>query len=92
MEEPELTPEQKNEAIRDRYIPMMAPVFFPDEPTKPDIIQLFASLLRVLGVEDKGWDPYTRPAEPEQSRKRILRPLFAWSARSSYPSCPPYWD
>ncbi len=59
MEEPELTPEQKNDVIRDRYIPMMAPVFFPDEPTKPDIIQLFASLLRVVGMEDKGWDPYS---------------------------------
>lgn len=50
--------EIKREAIRDRYVPLMAPLFFPDEPTKPDIIQLFASLLRVVGMEDKGWDPY----------------------------------
>lgn len=50
--------ERKREAIRDRYVPLMAPLFFPDEPTKPDIIQLFASLLRVVGMEDKGWDPY----------------------------------
>jgi hypothetical protein len=55
----ELTPEQKNEAIRERYIPMLAPAFFPDDPTQPDIIQLFASLLRVVGMEDKGWDPYS---------------------------------
>jgi hypothetical protein len=50
--------EIKREATRDRYVPLMAPLFFPDEPTKPDIIQLFASLLRVVGMEDKGWDPY----------------------------------
>ncbi len=50
--------EAKREAIRDRYVPLMAPLFFPDDPTKPDIIQLFASLLRVVGMEDKGWDPY----------------------------------
>ena len=48
----------KREAIRDRYVPLMAPLSFPDEPTKPDVIQLFASLLRVVGMEDKGWDPY----------------------------------
>jgi hypothetical protein len=50
--------EIKREAIRDRYIPLMAPLFFPDDPSKPDIIQFFASLLRVVGMEDKGWDPY----------------------------------
>jgi hypothetical protein len=50
--------EIKREAVRDRYVPLMAPLFFPDEPTEPDIIQLFASLLRVEGMEDKGWDPY----------------------------------
>lgn len=50
--------EIKREAIRDRYIPLMAPLFFPDDPTKPDIIQFFGSLLRVVGMEDKGWDPY----------------------------------
>jgi hypothetical protein len=54
----EMTPEGKNAAIRDRYVDLMAPVFHPDDPTKPDIIQLFASLLRVVGMEDKGWDPY----------------------------------
>ena len=59
MDEIKLTPEDKNEVIRDRYVPIMAPAFFPDDPTKPDIIQLFASLLRVVGMEDKGWDPYS---------------------------------
>ncbi len=59
MEKIERSPEDKNEAIRDRYVPILAPAFFPDDPTKPDIIQLFASLLRVVGMEDKGWDPYS---------------------------------
>jgi hypothetical protein len=57
IDEPDVG-EIKREAIRDRYVPLMAPLFFPDDPTKPDIIQLFASLLRVVGMEDKGWDPY----------------------------------
>jgi len=59
MEYPPLMPEQRNKAVRDRYITLMSPLFFPDEPTKPDIIQLFASLLRINGMEDKGWDPYS---------------------------------
>jgi hypothetical protein len=54
----ELTGERKLEGIRDRYIEVMAPLFFPDDPIGYDIIRYFASLLRVLGAEDKGWDPY----------------------------------
>src|SRR5712692_1401344 len=52
------TPEERNEAIRSRYIPLMAPLFFPDDPAGPDIVRYFASLLRIVGMEDKGWDPY----------------------------------
>ena len=55
-EEP--TSEKKLEAIRDRYIEIMAPRFFPKDPIGHDIIRCFASLLRVVGMEDKGWDPY----------------------------------
>jgi hypothetical protein len=54
-EEP--TGEKKLEAIRDRYIEIMAPLFFPKDPIGHDIIRYFASLLRVVGMEDKGWDP-----------------------------------
>ncbi len=50
--------EEKREAIRSRYIPLMAPLFFPDDPAGPDIVKYFASLLRIVGMEDKGWDPY----------------------------------
>lgn len=54
----ELTGEKKLEAIRDRYIDVMTPLFFPKDPIGHDIIRYFASLLRVVGMEDKGWDPY----------------------------------
>jgi hypothetical protein len=64
------TPEEINEAVRDRYIPVMAPVFFPDNPTEPDILQLFASLLRIVGMEDRGWDPY-------KESRAVLDDLYA---------------
>jgi hypothetical protein len=52
------SPDEKNEVIRSRYIELLAPLFFPEDPTSHDIIRLFASFLRVVGIEDKGWDPY----------------------------------
>jgi hypothetical protein len=67
------TGEIKREAIRDRYVPLMAPLFFPDEPTKPDIIQLFASLLRVVGMEDKGWDPYAESRNVLDDLKTLMQ-------------------
>lgn len=45
-------------AQRDQYIERLKPAFLPDDPISNDIIRYFASLLRVLGVEDRGWDPY----------------------------------
>lgn len=43
---------------RQRYIDLLRPLFLPDDPASNDIIQYFASLLRIVGMEDKGWDPY----------------------------------
>jgi len=43
---------------RDGYIDLLEPLFLPDDPIGNDIIRYFAALLRVLGMEDKGWDPY----------------------------------
>jgi hypothetical protein len=45
-------------AKRDEFIDRLKPVFLPADPVKNDIICYFASLLRVLGMEDSGWDPY----------------------------------
>lgn len=46
------------ENTRQRYIDILKPLFLPDDPISNDIIQYFASLLRVVGMEDKGWDPH----------------------------------
>ena len=45
-------------AKRDAYVEILKPVFLPADPVSNDIIKYFASLLRVLGMEDAGWDPY----------------------------------
>ncbi|MEP9353869.1 hypothetical protein ABLE93_09750 [Xanthobacter sp. KR7-65] len=51
-----MTPEEV-EATRERYYQVLKPIFFPELPAKHDIINFFASLLRVVGMEDRGWDP-----------------------------------
>jgi hypothetical protein len=43
---------------RERFIEMLRPLFLPADPISHDIVRYFASLLRVLGMEDRGWDPY----------------------------------
>jgi hypothetical protein len=60
----------ENEKIRARYIPLLEPLFFPKDPVGPDIIKYFASLLRVVGLEDKGWDPY-------QESRAVIDDLYA---------------
>jgi hypothetical protein len=51
-------PTAKFEAKREEYIDRLRPLFLPDDPVSKDIIRYFASLLRALGMEDRGWDPY----------------------------------
>ena len=46
------------DAARERYFEILKPLFLPDDPVSHDIINYFASLLRVFGMEDVGWDPY----------------------------------
>ncbi len=43
---------------RAEYLELLKPIFLPEDPVSNDIIRYFASLLRVLGMEDQGWDPY----------------------------------
>ena len=50
--------ESPYEAKRESYIEILKPLFLPDDPVSHDIINYFASLLRVFGAEDRGWDPY----------------------------------
>ena len=42
---------------RDQYLEILSPLFFPRDPLSHDIIRFFSSVLRVAGMEDKGWDP-----------------------------------
>jgi hypothetical protein len=51
----------------------MTPLFFPERPTEPDIIQLFASLLRIVGMEDGGWDPYTESRAVLEDLNRLMQ-------------------
>jgi hypothetical protein len=46
------------EDTKEKYIQIMKPLFFPDDPVSNDIVNYFSSLLRICGMEDKGWDPY----------------------------------
>ena len=46
------------DAKREKYFEILKPLFLPDDPVSHDIINYFASLLRVFGTEDGGWDPY----------------------------------
>jgi hypothetical protein len=61
------------EQTRDRYIKAMRPLFLPDDPVSADIIKYFASLLRVVGMEDKGWDPYLESRAILQDLDAILQ-------------------
>ncbi len=50
--------EEELEAIRRKYTDSLRTLFLPEDPVTNDIVNYFASLLRVVGMEDKGWDPY----------------------------------
>lgn len=50
--------DEEIENTRQRYIGLLHPLFLPDDPISNDIVQYFASVLRIVGMEDKGWDPY----------------------------------
>jgi hypothetical protein len=50
--------EKEVEATRQKYIDALQPIFFPEDPVSNNIVNYFASLLRIVGLEDKGWDPY----------------------------------
>lgn len=54
----DIDPEAVFEGHRDRFIKILEPLFLPDDPVSNNIICYFSSLLRVLGMEDKGWDPH----------------------------------
>ena len=61
------------DAKKKKYFDILKPLFLPDDPVSHDIINYFASLLRVFGMEDRGWNPYA------ESRATIedLNSIFA---------------
>ena len=67
--------ETKNQqdAKRDRYVEILEPLFLPDDPVSHDIINYFASLLRVFGMEASGWDPYAESRANLEDLSRFLK-------------------
>ncbi len=61
------------ENIRQRYIDLLKPLFLPDDPISNDIVKYFASLLRIVGMEDKGWDPYLESRSILEDLNTILQ-------------------
>jgi hypothetical protein len=58
---------------REKYIEILKPVFLPDDPISNDIIRYFASLLRILGAEDEGWDPYAESRAILNDLNRLMK-------------------
>ena len=69
----EFDPEAIFKGYRDRYLKILEPLFLPDDPVSNDIIRYFASLLRVLGIEDKGWDPYAESRNILDDLNRLMK-------------------
>jgi len=66
-------PEAVFEGHRDRFIKILEPLFLPDDPVSNNIICYFASLLRVLGMEDKGWDPHAESRNILNDLNRLMK-------------------
>jgi hypothetical protein len=58
---------------RDRFMEILQPLFVPEIPFKDDIVRYFASLLRVSGMEDKGWDPYAESRNILNDLNRLMK-------------------
>lgn len=69
----EFDPEAVFEGHRDRFMKVLEPLFLPHDPVSHDIIRYFASLLRVLGMEDKGWDPYAESRNILNDINRLMK-------------------
>jgi hypothetical protein len=69
----EFDPEAIFSGHRDRYIKILEPLFLPEDPVSNDIVRYFSSLLRVLGMEDKGWDPYAESRNILNDLNRLMK-------------------
>jgi len=50
--------EEDIEATQQKYNDCLQPLFLPKDPVSNNIVNYFASLLRIVGMEDRGWDPF----------------------------------
>ena len=69
----EFNPEVIFSGHRDRYLKILEPLFLPDDPVSNDIVRYLASLLRALGMEDKGWDPYAESRNILNDLNRLMK-------------------
>jgi hypothetical protein len=65
--------EEELEATRRKYTDSLKTLFLPEDPVSNDIVNYFASLLRVVGMEDKGWDPYLESRSILEDLNAILQ-------------------
>jgi hypothetical protein len=65
--------EEEAENTRQRYVDVLKTLFLPDDPVSNDIVNYFASLLRIVGMEDKGWDPYLESRAVLEDLNAILQ-------------------
>ncbi|SFO38071.1 hypothetical protein SAMN04488056_105112 [Cohaesibacter marisflavi] len=66
-------PEKVFNGHRDRYMEILKPLFFPHPEIQGDVVCYFASLLRMLGIEDKGWDPYAESKSILDDLNRLMK-------------------
>jgi len=69
--------DEEVEQVRHKYIDLLRPLFLPEDPVSNDIIQYFASLLRIVGMEDKGWDPYLESRSTLEDINAILQSKYS---------------
>jgi hypothetical protein len=65
--------DQQVEEIRARYLDVLRALFFPDDAVDKDIVNYFAALLRIFGMEDYGWDPYLESKSILEDLNRFLQ-------------------
>ena len=58
--------------VRERYVEILTPVFCPQLREGDDPLNYYASLLRILGMEDAGWDPYSESRALLHDLNRLL--------------------
>ena len=59
--------------IEKRYLNAFEGLFLPEDPISNDIVKYFASILRVVGMEDKGWDPHLESRGILEDINKILQ-------------------